>query len=401
MQLSAAGVYEDGAEHDLNAPVAWESAHPDIVAVNDQGVIKAMKLGVSRVSATILGVTGLALVRVEAPALVTITISPGSSSLPVGESEQLAATGTYSDGTTQNLTQSVNWSSESSIANVSSGGVVFATATGYTTINASSGPISGAASLTVTPPVLISLNVVPASASMVLGSSRQFQAIGTMSDGSSQNLTGIVTWSSSQPGVAHVSSGLAVSQQVGSTSIVAQSSGISGSASLTVTPILALNYFDRANDVSAGYDGTVRMINPGVSPGDLCAMVYVFDTAQELNECCGCSISDSGLRTLSVVSDLTDNPLTGKKPKAGTIIIVPSNPGPNGVCDASAVNPNGVILGWATNAQPAPESASQVTETSFRISPLNTVESTVMAAECGFIEQAGGGRGVCSCGTGD
>jgi hypothetical protein len=165
---------------------------------------------------------------------------------------------------------------------------------------------------------------------------------------------------------------------------------------------MMLSYYDRAAAHKSGIDSSLQLINPGVVPGDLCAMVYVFDQYQVLSECCGCSISDSGLRTLSVLQDLTANPLTGKKPQGGVIMVVPSNPGPNAQCDAGGGStPNGVILGWDSNPQALPDSAFQTTETSSLLVPLSNVEAAVLVSECSFVEQAGSGKGICSCGSRD
>jgi hypothetical protein len=262
--------------------------------------------------------------------------------------------------------------------------------------------VTGYAGLTVTPPAAIALNIIPATFSMVLGSSRQLQAIETLSDGTTKDMTGIAAWSSMQPGIPSVSSrGLAIAQQVGSTSILAQASGLTGSADLIVVPLVALNYFDRASAEKSGADGTVQLTNPGLTSGSLCAMVYVFDKSQELNECCGCSVSDSGLRSMSLLLDLTANPLTGKKPQAGVIKVVPSDPGQNPQCDPGSLTPAGVILGWGSNVQALSDGTFQVTETSFEMVPLSDGEAAVMANECKFIEQVGSGNGICSCGTSD
>ena len=400
LQLAAAGIFDDGKPHALEAPITWQTNESAILTINTQGMVTGAGVGIAQVSASCLGMTGKTSVTVGPPALLSITVSPNQSSLPAGESEQLSATASYSDGTTQSLA-SANWSSASAIADVSATGMVLAHAVGATTISATSGSVIGTAGLTVTPAVAATLNIVPATLSMVLESRRQFQAVATLTDGTTQNMTANVVWGSTQPAIISMSGGgLATAWQVGSTTIVAQSNGLTGSAAINVTPLLAVTYFDRDSDEKAGYDGTIRLTNPGLTTGGLCAMVYVFDSTQELNECCGCSISDNGLRTLSLISDLTANPLTGKKPKAGAIMVVSSNPGPNGLCDAGSSSPNGVIHGWGSNAQVLPDSTVQVTETTFSLSPLGS-EATVLAGECSFLEQLGSGKGICSCGTGD
>lgn len=402
-QFTATGTYDDGSKQNLGTAVTWQSNQSAVAAINPQGTVTAMGQGVAQVSATYQGVNGTTSVTVAAAALVSVAVTPNQSSLPVGESEQLTATGTFSDGSTQDLTQSATWLSlGSSVASVSPSGDATANAVGTATISATTGSKAGSASLTVTPAAIISINVTPATLSLGLGSSRQFQAIATMSDGTTQDLTRVVAWSSTQPAIAGVSSGgLAIAQEVGSTSIVAQDGGVTGSANLTVMPLIAVNYFDRASAMKAGTDSTIRLTNPDSTPESLCAMVYVFDQNQELNECCGCAVSDSGLRTFSLTLDLTANPLTGKKPPNGVIKVVPSDIVQNPLCDPSTLSPTGIILGWGSNVQLAPGGTFQMTETKFEMAPLSDGESSSLAAQCSFAKQLGSGKGICSCGTGD
>jgi hypothetical protein len=52
---------------------------------------------------------------------------------------------------------------------------------------------------------LLSIDVTPTNPSTPLGLSQQFSASGNFSDGSSQDLTQLVTWSSSDKGIAQIS----------------------------------------------------------------------------------------------------------------------------------------------------------------------------------------------------
>ena len=64
---------------------------------------------------------------------------------------QYAATGKYTDGSSQNLTSSVTWtSSTTSVATITSVGLATALKQGNTTISATSGSIVGSTSLKVT-----------------------------------------------------------------------------------------------------------------------------------------------------------------------------------------------------------------------------------------------------------
>jgi len=400
-QLTAKGSFSDGSVQDLTQSATWSSSG-SVANVGPSGNVVAKALGTATINATSGSVTGSASLTVASAALLSIAVSPNQSSLPVGESEQLIATGTFSDGTVQNLTQSVTWSSSgSAIANVGPSGNVVAKALGTATINATTGTVTGSAGLAVTAAAVTALSVNPPTMSLVLGGSGQFQAMATMSDGSTQDVSGTATWSSTPSGIVSVGGGgMATAQRPGSTTIQAQAGGFTGSATLAVMPLMLVNYYARSSAVASGIDGTVYLTNPGLTSTSLCAMIYVFDQNQELNECCGCLISDSGLRTLSLLVDLTANPLTGIAPNAGEIKVVPSDPG--STCDPGSPTPDGALNGWETNVQVDSSTGSaQVTETAFDEIQLGSSEGTLMANLCSFLEQLGSGQGICSCGTGD
>ncbi len=400
-QLQAIANMSDGTQQTLSSSVTWQTSQSAIATVNAQGYVTAAGKGSTQVSAAYQGLTGSASITVGPPALVSIAVNPNQSSLPVDETAQMTATGTYTDGSTQNLTQTATWSSSAvTIATVNATGSAVGIAVGTATISATSGTVAGTASLTVSPAAIVALNIVPATLSITLGSSSQLQAIATYSDGTTQNKTATVNWSSMAPGIAVVSSGgLTTAEQVGSTTILAQTNSFTASANITVMPLLTTLYFNRANAQSSGFDSTIRLTNPDTI-GGLCAMIYVFDRNQELNECCGCSISDSGMRTLSLLNDLTANPLTGKAPVAGTIEVVSSDPTNNPQCNPGTLSPTGQIIGWGTNVQ-ASNGSYQVTESTFADSALNNTQATVLATECGILTQLGSGQGICTCGTGD
>jgi hypothetical protein len=81
----------------------------------------------------------------------------------------------------------------------------------------------------------MSLLVTPANASIGQGGTQQFTATATFSDGSTANLTSSVIWTSSNTGVATISSsGLATGVGAGSATIQAHAGSVSGSSVLTI-----------------------------------------------------------------------------------------------------------------------------------------------------------------------
>ena len=85
--------------------------------------------------------------------LMSIAVTPGNPSIVNGTTVQLAAKGTYSDNSTQDLTTQVIWSSsDNTKATVSTTGLVTAIATGSTTFTATSGTIAGSTQANVFQP---------------------------------------------------------------------------------------------------------------------------------------------------------------------------------------------------------------------------------------------------------
>jgi len=172
------------------------------------------------------------------------------------------------------------------------------------------------------------------------------------------------------------------------------------SGAMAQTDVFRINYFSNAN-VAGAPDATVRIDNPGLTYGNLCAMVYVFDADQQLTECCGCVETHNGLRTLSVNGDLTSNPLIGIRSNAGVIKVVSAAVN-NSPCDpTSNVAPTPNLRVWATHIQNKVGTAYPITETESSDSTLGATELANLQAQCAFIGILGSGHGVCSCGTGD
>jgi hypothetical protein len=157
-----------------------------------------------------------------------------------------------------------------------------------------------------------------------------------------------------------------------------------------------VDYFDNANTTGAP-DGRVRLTNPGTTKGNICASIFVFDSDDEMMECCSCQLVPNGLRKLSVNHDLTGNPLNGVPLTTGSIEIVSSTP-VSGACPApTKITAMPALRAWSTHIQ---DVSFAVTETASQEATLNTDELDFLEAGCYAIEMSTGG-GSCTCGTGD
>jgi len=163
--------------------------------------------------------------------------------------------------------------------------------------------------------------------------------------------------------------------------------------------LLKVNYFTNANTTGA-QDGTVQILNPGSPTGNLCAQIYVYDSNEELSECCSCLVTPDGLRTLSVNTDLTSNPLTGVKLTTGSVSISAgyTSPSFNNPCNPlnNIVSPT--LRAWGTHIY-ANGSSYQITESDYQDRTLGQWNDNLLT-DCAGVQTVGSGSGVCSCGTG-
>jgi hypothetical protein len=101
--------------------------------------------------------------------------------------------------------------------------------------NAGSGTQTAGLTGVGVPPTLTSIGVTPSNATVVIGTPLQFTAVGTFSNGNSQNLTSTATWSSSNTNVATVSTtGLVSGVTTGTITLSAQSGSVIGSVSVSI-----------------------------------------------------------------------------------------------------------------------------------------------------------------------
>jgi hypothetical protein len=85
-----------------------------------------------------------------APSLSSIAVTPANATNVVGATQQYTATGTYADGSTQNVTSQAAWSSsKTAVATISGSGLATGVSAGSTTISATLAGVTGSTILTV------------------------------------------------------------------------------------------------------------------------------------------------------------------------------------------------------------------------------------------------------------
>lgn len=251
LQLTATGTFSDSNTCDLTAIAGWSSDTSSVGTVNSTGLVSGISSGAANVSATWDGVTGSMPVMVSNASATSISISPLSSLTPAGTTQQFAATGIFSDGSTQDLTLAGHWTSTNALVGTISDstatqGLAISLSAGSTTIGFAFRSLLTSASLNVSPATLASISISPQSALIGLPGTQQFAATGHYTDGSSRDITALVQWASSSATVAVVGNaaagaGLSTGAGLGAANISASLGSISASATLNIVSALPVS----------------------------------------------------------------------------------------------------------------------------------------------------------------
>jgi uncharacterized protein YjdB len=228
-----------------NLVTNWSTSNASIASVSSAGVVTGLAVGGPvTITAIAGGASGSAQVTVT-PAQVpiaNITLSQTTAGVAVGQTLQLTATPRDAGGNT--LTgRTIAWSSSNSnIVTVTQTGLVVGVASGQATVTAAAEGKTATATITVTNTPVASVAVTPNGAVLQPAATLQLSAL-TKDQGGSVLSGRTVTWSTSNAGIASVTTnGLVTAVGAGTATITATSEGVSGTA-LIVTAGASSNRF--------------------------------------------------------------------------------------------------------------------------------------------------------------
>lgn len=214
VSLNATGILSDGHSLDLTQQVNWVSEDGGIASVgnldSDKGRLQANAEGSTEILAIFNGKRASINFTITAATLDSIAISPIHTTLPAGATQQLTLTATYSDQSTQDLTDQTEatWSTDNTSASVGSSinpGFVTTLSNGTVTITASYDGKTATSKIDITDAILDSISISSPSDTLYQGLSLQLSAEGTYTDGTTQDISKTVTWSLNNASLASIS----------------------------------------------------------------------------------------------------------------------------------------------------------------------------------------------------
>ncbi|GDY27543.1 hypothetical protein AHAT_34330 [Agarivorans sp. Toyoura001] len=315
-RYTAIGTYTDSSTQDISEQVSWISSELSIASV-DKGLASGLAAGNSIISARLGDITSnsvdLAVTNAE---LTRIQITPPSSSIAKGLTQAYVATGTYTDNSTQDISTLVSWSSsEPSITTIVNSLATGLTA-GSSVISASlSDVMSNTASLVVTDAELVSIQITPPISTIAKGLTQTYFATGTFTDNSTQDISGIVSWSSSDLDIATIVAGSASATETGSSVISASLNGIaSNTANLTVTAeeLIGIQITPPSSSIAKGL--TQAYVATGI---------YTDNSTRDISGVVSWNSSDSHIAT--VVGGMVNTVATGNSAITASLNGIASN----------------------------------------------------------------------------
>ena len=158
-QLTATGSHDDGSISNITSKVTWSSSDSSKVAVNSTGLVTGINPGSATITASSGNISGSTTVGVTAANLASIDVSPSTVSALTGQTVPFTAIASFSGGGTGDITDAVIWSTDSSKVTISNSSPTngqaqivgpFTSFPVRVTITATSGNVSGTATLAVT-----------------------------------------------------------------------------------------------------------------------------------------------------------------------------------------------------------------------------------------------------------
>jgi len=260
-QLTVTATYSDGTTKDVTAQATYQSAQENITTVSAGGLITGVAVGNTTISVKFGDKTVSVPITVIQATVQSIAVAPTNVSVSEGMTYQLTVTATYNDGKTSDITSQVVYQSlDSTIATISTTGLVTGVIAGNTSVRITFGDKSVSVPVVVTAQNIVqNVTVTPQSITLMKQATQQLTVVATMIDGTKKDVTAESTYQSENPELVSVDSKGLVS------------GGREGSSTITVTytdktitvPVKVVNVDIKPNRLAAGGSHTLMVKDDG------------------------------------------------------------------------------------------------------------------------------------------
>lgn len=247
-QFTAIATYSDKTSADVTQQANWSTTDTSIAQVmpagDYAGYAVSLKEGVTDVSASVNGVIATTELTVTPAVITALSLTPSTSSLPAGTTEQLQLFAIFNDGSSVEHTLDASFQSDNPTAlSIDNNGLATAhfNSGSDITITATYNGQQTTATIRVTDGLLQRVEITPATMSIPVGQKGKLQARAFYSDGSSKDIDNLATWSVDDGDIASVNNTVTHAGDVlgiseGVVTVTASFQGKHATNQTTVTP---------------------------------------------------------------------------------------------------------------------------------------------------------------------
>ena len=232
-QYSAFAEFSNGQRIDISRQAVWTSSDTLIASIvptgTQAGLATGLSPGMSTINAAFAGQSDSTSLNVTNATVVDFIITPFNREIAISTTAQYSAIATLSNNTQYDISDIVSWQvADTTIAQVDGHGLAVGVGAGSSQISASltaAGLILEAtANIKVNGPEkpLLRIDITPLDATILINIPVQYKAIAVFNDGSKQDITNDVSWSSDLHDKAIIdATGLAIGISAGAVNIKA------------------------------------------------------------------------------------------------------------------------------------------------------------------------------------
>jgi hypothetical protein len=258
------GLYDNNQTQVHTTSATLSSQNTGVATIDSNGNIHATGAGSTTIDVSFNGFNTSLNLEVSSATIDSIQVTPALGSKPVGLNQEFIATANLSDGSTLDITNSVDWSSsDTSKLSINSQGVAQLLSAGSVEVSADLDGLSSTVSFTVLAKTLDSISLVIPNPSIAVDVLTDVTCLAHYSDGSSEDISSEVSLTLSDNSIALIDQTNTIrlrSLSVGVTDINASFSGLNASATLTVTAANLVSIEVQTNNslLSAGVNAYFR-----------------------------------------------------------------------------------------------------------------------------------------------